>query len=76
MKIAINGAGRIGRCLIRRIVSIDKINLFHINDPYLNAENLAYLLKYDSIYGKINHTIKVKKNILFIGKKKYYFREN
>lgn len=73
MNITINGAGRIGRCLIRKIVSIDKINLLQINDPYLTAENLAYLLKYDSVYGKFKYPIRVDKNILYIRKKKILF---
>ena len=54
MKIAINGAGRIGRCLIRKIILDKNLQLTHINDPYLTHESLCYLLNYDSNLWFIN----------------------
>jgi glyceraldehyde 3-phosphate dehydrogenase len=50
MRIAINGMGRIGRLLFRRLVSHAEIELVAVND-IMPADNLAYLLKYDSVYG-------------------------
>ncbi|MFT3826681.1 MAG: glyceraldehyde 3-phosphate dehydrogenase NAD-binding domain-containing protein [Chitinophagaceae bacterium] len=50
MRIAINGMGRIGRLLFRRLISHPEVELVAIND-IMDKENLAYLLKYDSIYG-------------------------
>jgi glyceraldehyde 3-phosphate dehydrogenase len=50
MKIAINGMGRIGRLLFRRLLYHDGLELVAVND-IMPADNLAYLLKYDSIYG-------------------------
>ena len=37
MKIILNGAGRIGRCLIRKIINDKEIELTQINDPFLTA---------------------------------------
>jgi glyceraldehyde 3-phosphate dehydrogenase len=50
MRIAINGMGRIGRLLFRRLINDDRFELIAVNDV-MDAENLAYLLKYDSLYG-------------------------
>ena len=74
MKILINGAGRIGRCLIRKIILDENLKLTHINDPYLTPESFCYLLKYDSIYGSLKNKIKLlKKNQIIFEKKKIIF---
>lgn len=53
MKIAINGFGRIGRTFYR---AIDGENVTLINDLG-DVNNLKYLLKYDSVYGKYDKDI-------------------
>lgn len=73
MNILVNGAGRIGRNLIRRLIFSKKHRLNQINDPYLTIENLAYLINYDSIYGKFSHKVKIKDNYLIAGYKKILF---
>lgn len=73
MNILLNGAGRIGRCIVRKLIFSNKVNLVQINDPNLTLENLAYLINYDSIYGKLKKKISCKKNFLIIGKKKILF---
>jgi glyceraldehyde 3-phosphate dehydrogenase len=50
MRLAINGMGRIGRLLFRRLVEDPRFTLSAIND-IMEPENLAYLLRYDSLYG-------------------------
>jgi len=50
-KIAINGFGRIGRLLFRQLEKEGDFNVVAINDLG-DAENLAYLLEYDSVYGR------------------------
>jgi len=50
MRIAINGMGRIGRLLCRRLLSLEGVELVAVND-IMDPENLAYLLRYDSVYG-------------------------
>lgn len=52
MKIAINGMGRIGRLLFRRLLNHPQIELVAVNDV-MSTDNLFYLLRYDSIYGTI-----------------------
>lgn len=50
MRIAINGMGRIGRLLFRRLIEDEQFDLVAVND-IMPVENLVYLLKYDSVYG-------------------------
>lgn len=50
MRIAINGMGRIGRLLFRRLIDHPDFELVAVND-IMPPANLAYLLKYDSVYG-------------------------
>ncbi len=65
IKIGINGFGRIGRLVFRAIVEQNllgkEINVVALND-LVPADNLAYLLKYDSIQGKFNGTVSSEKS--------------
>ena len=70
MNIAINGFGRIGRVLARQIFESKNINLILINDIIPSIKNIAYLLKYDSTYGRFPYEIICKKKELEINKKK------
>ena len=69
MRIAINGMGRIGRVLFRRLINYPGIELVAVND-IMPADNLAYLLKYDSGYGTFPGAIRLESDeILAEGKK-------
>lgn len=69
IRIAINGYGRIGRGLHRLILDTDDVELVAINSGSA-ADSHAYLLKYDSLYGKCNADIKVKGDDLVVNGKK------
>ena len=58
IKVAINGFGRIGRSVFRLAQEHDEIDIVAIND-LVPPENLAYLLKYDSVHGRCKFDIKV-----------------
>ena len=62
-KIGINGFGRIGRLVFRSLVEKgllgSEIEVVAIND-LVPAENLAYLLKYDTTQGKFKGTVETK----------------
>jgi glyceraldehyde 3-phosphate dehydrogenase len=71
MKIAINGFGRIGR-LVLRIIALEHtphIDVVAIND-LVPADNLAYLLKYDSVHGQPNLDIKVEGSDIIVNGKR------
>ncbi|MEK7505396.1 MAG: glyceraldehyde 3-phosphate dehydrogenase NAD-binding domain-containing protein, partial [Patescibacteria group bacterium] len=50
-RVAINGLGRIGRAFLRQAITDEEIEIVAINDLG-DAENLAYLLRYDTVYGR------------------------
>lgn len=54
IRVAINGFGRIGRCVLRVAFADPEIEVVHINDLTDNA-TLAHLLKYDSVHGQFPH---------------------
>ncbi|MCE7062265.1 MULTISPECIES: type I glyceraldehyde-3-phosphate dehydrogenase [Dyadobacter] len=64
-KIAINGFGRIGRAALKVIFENNDLELVGVND-LMSIENAAYLLKYDSNYGKYEKEIKVEGDSLVI----------
>ncbi|HUT96112.1 MAG TPA: type I glyceraldehyde-3-phosphate dehydrogenase [Candidatus Paceibacterota bacterium] len=73
-KVAINGFGRIGRTFFRLAHERNELRIVAIND-LADLENLAYLLKHDSIYGEYNHKISVdlKQKKLIIDNQKIDF---
>jgi len=52
-RIGINGFGRIGRLVFRAAQTNAKAQVTAINDPFMDTDYLVYLLKYDSVHGKI-----------------------
>ncbi len=69
-KVAINGAGRIGRTFLRISLKRDDIEIVAINDLG-DIDNIAYLLKYDTVYGKKFGSVKAsddKKKLIVDGK--------
>lgn len=59
MKIAINGFGRLGRCIARVALSHKNCEIVGIND-IANKENLAYLFQFDSTHGKLLNSNKTE----------------
>lgn len=67
-KIAINGLGRIGRLVLK--IGLEKgLDIVAVND-LTSVQNLAYLLKYDSVYGNYDKKIDVGKDFFSINGKK------
>ncbi len=69
MRIAINGMGRIGRLLFRKLVNHPEIELVAVND-IMPVDNLAYLLKYDSVYGTFDKRIVLENGAFVVEGKK------
>ena len=65
IKIGINGFGRIGRMVLRLSRTRTDLEVVAIND-LLDINHLVYLLKYDSVHGKINSNISIGGNSLNI----------
>jgi glyceraldehyde 3-phosphate dehydrogenase len=63
--IAINGFGRIGRMAFRAALGRDDVRVVAINDV-LELPQLAYLLKHDSVHGKLRHHVEIKDRMLVV----------
>ena len=74
IRVAINGFGRIGRAFVRRSYNRG-IEIVAVNDLG-SLENLAYLLKYDTVYGRAPFSVESKNGSLLIdGKEVKFFSE-
>ncbi|WP_411032072.1 type I glyceraldehyde-3-phosphate dehydrogenase [Spongiimicrobium sp. 3-5] len=72
MKIAINGMGRIGRAALKVILDTPSLELVAVND-IVAIENIAYLLKYDSVYGIYEKEVDHDENHLIVNGKKIQY---
>ena len=71
-RIAINGLGRIGRAALRLILEAKDLELVAVND-IAPADNIAYLVKYDSVYGRYGEDVFAKDGTLYVDKKRFKF---
>lgn len=69
LRVAINGFGRIGRCFFRAAHGHKGIHIVAVND-LTSPENLAYLLKYDSVYGRARFSVEADGSALIVDGKK------
>lgn len=69
-RIAINGFGRIGRAAFKIALDTPDLEVVAIND-IVPTENLAYLLKYDTVYGRYDRTVEAQGDVLIVGNKEY-----
>ncbi|XP_012463221.1 glyceraldehyde-3-phosphate dehydrogenase GAPCP2, chloroplastic isoform X1 [Gossypium raimondii] len=58
-KVGINGFGRIGRLVLRVAIARDDFDVVAVNDPFIDANYMAYMFKYDSTHGGFKGTIRV-----------------
>ena len=72
VNVSLVGFGRIGRDLFRQSLDKEEINIVSVSDT-ADKENLIYLLKYDSIYGQLDHEIKVVDDGILVNDKKTVF---
>ncbi len=72
VRVAINGFGRIGRAFVRQTYDRPEIEIVAVNDLG-SLENLAYLLKYDTVYKRAPFPVEVREGKLFINNKPVRF---
>ena len=58
IRVAINGLGRIGRAILKLVIDEPALELVAIND-LADVENLAYLLRFDTVYGRYSKPVAV-----------------
>jgi len=69
IRVGINGFGRIGRKVARLVFENDQIEIVGIND-LSKPEQVAHLLKYDSVHGTMKEDVRVTDNFLYVGDRK------
>jgi len=70
VKIGINGFGRIGRLVFRAAIDNPEIEVKGINDPFIDLDYMAYMLKYDTVHGQFKGTIEISDGMLVVNGKK------
>ena len=70
MRVAINGLGRIGRAVFKLLVATPELEVAAVNDV-TPADNLAYLLNHDTVYGRYANRVTVRTNSLVVADQSY-----
>ena len=66
IKLGINGFGRIGKLTLQVALEKEDVEVVAINDPFLAADYMAYIVKFDTVHGKFNGEVSGKDNVLTI----------
>ena len=76
VKIGINGFGRIGNLSFQAALEKEEVEVVAINDPFVTADYMAYMTKYDTVHGRFNGTVEEKDgNLIVNGKTIRVFNE-
>ena len=68
-KVGINGLGRIGRAILKLVMDEPSMELVAVND-LTDVENLAYLLRFDTVYGRYSKSVAVAEGDLVVDGRK------
>jgi len=68
-RIAINGLGRIGRAILKLVIDEPSFELVAVND-LVELDNLAYLLRFDTVYGRYSKSVVIDGSDLIIAGRK------
>ena len=60
VKIGINGFGRIGNLAFQAALKKEEVEVVAINDPFISADYMAYMVKYDTAHGRFNGEVSNK----------------
>ena len=69
IKIGINGFGRIGNLAFQAALKKKEVEVVAINDPFITADYMAYMVKYDTVHGKFDGEVSSKENTLIVNGK-------
>lgn len=60
VKIGINGFGRIGNLAFQAALKKEEVEVVAINDPFISADYMAYMVKYDTAHGRFDGEVSNK----------------
>ena len=63
MKILLNGVGRIGKAILKQLVSDKNFEIVMINEINPYVKNIVYSINYDSTYGFISFITTISKSL-------------
>ena len=66
IKIGINGFGRIGNLSFQAALNKKEVEVVAINDPFITADYMAYMVKYDTVHGKFEGEVSATENTLTV----------
>jgi glyceraldehyde 3-phosphate dehydrogenase len=66
VKLGINGFGRIGRLVFRAALCNPNVQIIAVNDPFLPVDYMSYLLRYDSVHGRLDATVEIVEGNLVV----------
>ena len=66
VKLGINGFGRIGNLSFQAALAKEGVEVVAINDPFIAADYMAYMTKYDTVHGKFKGTVEAKDGVLIV----------
>ena len=69
VKVGINGFGRIGKLALQAALENDEVEVVAVNDPFITADYMAYMVKYDSMHGRFKGEIKSEEGKLIVNGK-------
>ncbi len=69
IRIGINGFGRIGNLAFQAALEKDNVEVVAVNDPFIEADYMAYMVKYDTIHGKFKGEVHAQGNTLIVNGK-------
>ena len=76
IKIGINGFGRIGNLAFQAALSRKEVEVVAINDPFITADYMAYMVKYDTVHGRDEGEVSSEEGKLIVnGKEIKVFNE-
>lgn len=66
VKVGINGFGRIGKLSFQAALAKEGVEVVAVNDPFITADYMAYMTKFDTVHGRFNGTIEEKDGNLVV----------
>ena len=70
-RVAINGLGRIGRAILKLVIDEPSFELVAVND-LVEVDNLAYLLRFDTVYGRYSKPVVIDGNDMIVAGRKLW----
>jgi len=69
IKVGINGFGRIGKLTFQAALNKEEVEIVAINDPFITADYMAYMTKYDTVHGRFQGEVTGEENTLTVNGK-------